>query len=590
MAEVAPWLQPQQPQSEKAPWITTEPEISTVEDVAKTVPAALARGAISVAGTPGDLQEIVKLADSKGYNPFGWLGEKLGETKLGQFLKAESEKTAKGPIAQGVSASGDTMGAGNIELPSSAKIKKAVEENVTGPLYEPKTAIGRGVNTGLEVAPSLAMGPVGGVRGLVAKSAGAGAASELAGQGAAAIKDKLPESVQPWAEPAARAVGTVAGMFTPAGVRKAVTPLPMADEQFAAVQRLRQANPELVNASTAGQLTERPRLMSMEARSPMGKNAEAAQGEAFTTGAMRQGGITGDFTALPQGRAVGDAIGNIRRGNAIPSTEFQPMMQDAVRIQRDLQRSAGRGRTPELDDVIQQLRFGAMNNGQPVLSMPGHRYDFMRGALERAANATNIPGETRAIGQIRDRMDEAFRRGLPPDVAADLVNRERQYANYNVLREIPPLPGKTTVTPQEVKSAVGHKWGNAAANEGRGTLAPLADDASRVMTKHPEPSDKMPPWAHALATVATSVATGAGNAAHSGLPGALGGGTMGALVGHQIAPTLYNTVANAGSRVVGSRPVQSYLANQAWRPGAATTTDMDQLVRLLMSPEARPAQ
>ncbi len=589
MADVAPWLTGD---TNVAPWLKKpEPEMGVAEDVARSIPSGLAKGAISVAGTPGDLQELAKVADAKGYNPFGWLAGKLENTELGKFLKAESEKTAKGPVAQGMASGGDTMGGGNIELPSSTTIKKAVEENVTGPLHDAKTAPGRAVQTAAEVAPSLALGPAGGVRGILAKSAGAGALSEAAGQGAAAIKDRLPTNVQPWAEPVARAAGTAAGIFTPTGVRKAVTPLPMTDEQFNTVQALRRSNPELVEASTAGQLTERPRLMAMESRSPRGANALQAQEEAFTTGALRQAGVdAGDFRNIGAGRAVGDEIGNIRRGHNIPSTEFVPMVRDAQNIRRDLQRVAGRGNTAQLDDVINELRFGAMANGQPVLSMPGGRYDFLRGHIEKAATNAGSPGEQRAIGRVRDRMDEAFRAGLPADVAENLVNRERQYANYNVLNQIPPSPGKTTITPQEVKSAVGHQWGNAAANEGRGTLAPLADDASRVMTEHPKPNHEMPAGVRALATVLSSIATGGANAAHSGVAGALTGGSMGALVGHAVAPSFYNAAANAGSRVVSSGPVQSYLANQRWRPGAVTTTDMDQLVRLLMSPEARPAQ
>lgn len=587
MAEVAPWLQPAE--SNVAPWLKKEPEVGIVEDMAKAVPSGLAKGAIAVAGTPGDLQGLAKLADDKGYNPIGWMFNKLGETKLGKFLKEESAKTTGTPgISAGMANSGDTMGGGNIELPTSSGIKKAVEENVTGKLYDAKTAPGRAVQTAAEVAPALATGPVGGIRGLAVKSAGAGVGSELAGQGAAATKHLLPESAQPWAEPVARAVGTLPGMMIPTATRKAITPLPMTDEQFNTVQALRQTNPELVAASTAGQLTERPRLMAMEARSPLGKGAEAAQEEAFTTGALRQAGINGDFSNINQGHGIGAEIGAIRRGNNIDSSNFQPMVRDVLNERRGLQRTAGRGRTPQADEAVQQIQFGAMNNGNPVMSMPGGRYNYMRGELERLAQATNNPEERLAIGRMRDRMDEAFRAGLPADVAATLAQRENQYANYNVLANILPAPGKTTVTPKEVKAAVGHSWGNKAANEGRGTLAPLADDASRVMTPHPTPpsGDKIPPSMDLLITALSSAA--GGGAGHA-LGGGIAHGLESGVLGHLIAPAIYHGTANAASRAVSSGPAQAYLGNQAWRPGAASTTDMNQLVRLLMSPESRPA-
>lgn len=584
MAELAPWLQPQT-DSNVAPWLA-QPEVGVVEDVAKAIPSGLAKGAIAVAGTPGDLGEVAKFVDKKGYNPFGWLAGKFDEhfPNVSKKLKeASAETLAKNPR---LASTGDVMGGGNIELPSSATIKKAVEENVTGKLYDAKTAPGRAVQTATEVAPALAMGPVGGVRGLVAKSAGAGAGSELAGQGAAATKHLLPEYMQPWAEPVARAAGTIPGMMIPAGVRKTVTPLPMTDEQLNTVNALRQTNPELVTASTAGQLTDRPFLRSMEARSPLGKGAAEAQEQAFTTGAMRQAGIDGNFANINAGHAIGDQIGGIRRGSNIDSANFQPFLRDVLAERRTLQRAAGRGRTPQMDEAIQQIQFGAMNNGQPVLSMPGQRYDYMRGELERLANATSNPGERRAIGRVRDRMDEAFRSGLGTDEAARLQQLENQYANYNVLANIPPSPGKATITPQEVKSAVGHSWGNKAANEGRGTLAPLADDASRVMTSHPKPSVEIPPSVQLMAALLSGAAHGGAGHLAGGGGAALAAGAPGAMLGHFMAPTVYNTAANAGSRAISSRPAQAYLGNQAWRPGMASAVPtQDELVRLLMSPE-----
>lgn len=584
MAEIAPWLQPQ-PTSSVAPWLK-EPEVGVVEDVAKAIPSGLAKGAIAVAGTPGDLGEISKVVGDSKYNPFGWLADKFGGTSLGKFLKEESAKSQKpGTLGAAlVDRSGDMPI--NMSLPTSKDIKGGVE-SVTGKLYDAKTAPGRAIQTGAEVAPALAMGPVGGVRGLVAKSLGAGVGSEAFGQGAAAVKHLLPTGAQPWAEPVARAVGTIPGMMIPAGARKAVTPLPMSDEQLNTVNALRQRNPELVEASTAGQLTDRPLLRSFEARSPLGKGAQEAQEAAFTTGAMRQAGIDGNFSNINQGHAIGEQIGAIRRGHNIDSANFQPFVQDAMRERRTLQRSAGRNRTPQMDEALQQIQFGAMNNGQPVLSMPGQRYNFMRGELERLAQATSNPEERLAIGRIRDRMDTAFRSGLGPDEAARLQGLENQYANYNVLANIPPSPGKTVVTPQEVKSAVGHSWSNKSANEGRGTLAPLADDASRVMTPHPKPSAEIPPSVQLMAALLSGVAHGGGaHLAGANIGGTVAAGTPGAMLGHFMAPTIYNTAANLGSRAVSSAPTQAYLGNQAWRPGAASAApSREELIRLLMSPE-----
>lgn len=567
MAELSPWEEAAKAVAspkQLMPWEeAAQAGPGYAEDVLKTIPSSAVKGVVNIIGTGGDLGAIAKAASDKatekGVNPFSALTKMIDDTSTVKWLKKQSAPY------QGTRASGDLPG--SYELPTSSGIKSAVE-NVTGPLYEAKTGPGKAVGTGIEVGTGLALGPAGGIRGLVAKSAGAGLASELAGEGAEAVKDKLPTSVQPWAEPAARAVGAVGGTFLPSVVRRGVTPLPMSDNQLAAVTALRNRDPTF--PMSAGQATESPKLMGSEARSPMARNMEGRQEAAFTRNAMKEAGVPGDFRNIHQGQAVGQELGNVRGAHNMNSNEFNTLVRVIGQERRDAQRVAGRGNTPQLDEVRDAVRFGAMNNGTPVMNMPGGRYEFMRGDLQRRIEAATSPTEKQALSRIRDQMDASYKASVPADVADRLTQLESQYANYNVLRNIPPKVGRETVTPQEVLSAVGKNWGNAAANEGRGTLAPLAQDASRVMTPHPAPSTHLPPLVDlGMASVG----------------GILGHGAESAVLGHLLANSLYNGAANLGSRTISSRPSQAYLANQMWRPGAASSTpDREALVRLLMAP------
>lgn len=594
MAEVAPWLQPSTPapSGNTAPWLVPKEEgPGVLEDVAKAAPSGLAKGVISVAGTGGDLGAVGKVisdkATEKGLNPFSWLGDKFAQTRLGQFLKDESAKTA----AQGgvsAAASGDLPG--SYELPTSAGIKGAVE-GVTGPLYNAKTPVGKAVETGTGLLPALAMGG-GSALGNIAKAAGGGVASEAAGEGAAALKDKLPESVQPWAEPVARAVGAGAGTFLPSVARKAITPLPMSDPQFAAVSALKnEGYPELAKASTAGQLTESPRLMALEARTNRGQNAAGAQEKAYTQGAMREAGIDGTFADIAKGKDIGKDIGNIRSGTSINGQGFVDLKKDVGIARRDLQRVVGKGaNTQSADEVSNAIKFGAANNGTPVMSMPGPRYQFMRGDLQRRIDGAGSPEEKMALSKMRDSLDTAFKGAAGPQQAAQLDQLEKQYANYNVLNNIPPRVGKEAVTPQEVLSSVGKNWGNKAANEGRG-LAENAQNAGRVMTPHPEVRTDVPPIVDLLMSGATGLLHG-GAAHHYGGSGAgIMGLGEGSVLGHLLAPSTYNMAAGAIGKAASSTPAQAYLANQLWRPGAASgTPSKEELVRLLMSPQAQALQ
>lgn len=586
MAEVAPWLQPEA--DNVAPWLKDQPGYA--EDMLKAAPSGAAKGVIALAGTGGDLSQIVKAASDKatekGINPFSFLAQKFEDSRLGKFLKEDSLKHPLGPISQ--AAHGDLPG--NYELPSSANLKKGVE-TITGPLYNAKTGPGKAVETAFEVAPSLALGG-GPVRGLIAKSTGAGIASELAGEGANAVKDKLPVSAQPWAEPIARAAGAIGGTFTPAGARKAVTPLPVSDEQLATVAALRARDPNF--PMSAGQATQSPKIMAMEARSPLAQRLPEEQERAFTGGALREAGIPGnDFRNIGQGQAVGQELGTIRRANDMNPNEFQNLQRAITRERANLSRAVGPNNVGALTEIRDEVRNGASGVAGQALNMTGRRYEWLRDNLQGRIDAAASPQEKQAISRIRDQLDTSYKASLPQGEADRLTQLEGQYANYNVLRNVPPKTGRETVSPQEVVSAVGKNWGNAAANEGRGTLGPYAQDASRVMIPHPKPSDTAPAWFDLLNSTVFALAHGgagaAGGHAMGGLPGALGLGSLagseGGVLGHLLKDSIYKGIAGAGSRAVSNPVSQTYLGNQVWRPGASSAIpNREALIRLLTAP------
>lgn len=549
-----------------------------IEDVAKAAPVGLGKGVLAVAGTGGDLQSLAKggsdLATAKGVNPFSWLGDKFANTQLGQFLKEETAKTMKSPIAQGVAVGGDTPG--NIALPSTADLQGQVEK-VTGPFYEAKTPVGKAVQTATEVAPAIAMGAPG-VRAVLAKSAGAGAVSEGAGEAAKALQGKLPDAAQPWAEPVARAVGAGVGMLAPAGVRKVVTPLPMTDERLATVNALRGVNPELVNASSAGQLTERPFLMGAEARSPRMADLPARQSEAYTRGVMRQAGSNGmfDTAGLAEAKSTGAQLEALRNAHEINPVEFANLNRGVNQERRDLFRSAGESKP--FDTIRDEIR-GGPTGGNPVpLSMTGERYGAMRQMIRNAETGAPTTHEQTAIANVRGRMDDALHNSMPADEAARLQNLDRQYSNFKTIEGIPAPVGANTVTPQQVFSK---------ANRGS-ELETHATQAADVMTPLPKPDFEGGPGTKLLGGVLGGL--GGATLGHVSGGGSIGMGSeglLGAFYGQGHVNDVLQALKNTGGRAV-SRPVpQAYLKNQFWRPGQATSVDPAAIARLLMSPQVK---
>jgi len=573
---------------ELPPWAEAasklQPQVGYGEDIAKGVVPAAAQGIMAVAGMPGDLQALAKAgsekATEKGINPFSALGEAFANSRLGKFLQ---EDTAKHPTAIQQAGGGDLPGSGGT-LPTSAGIQKKAEE-VTGPFYKSQYGPGKAMQTGLRVAPSLLIGG-GGVPGALLKSAGAGVLGEGAVEGANALKGYLPDVAQPWAEPAARAAGVMAGTFTPAGVRRAVTPLPLSPERTATVNALRATNPELVEASSAGQLAEAPRLMAAEGRAPRMTGLPERQGEAYTQGVMRQAGTHTpgamfDTAGLAEARGTGAQIEALRNAHEINPTEFALLNRDVGRMGApgsDLYRAVGPSEPFAI--VRNALLHGPGGGNPPPLSMTGQRYGAMKQITQNAAEGAPTSHEQMAILAARERMNEAFHNSMPAAEAERLRNLDQQYSNYKTIENIPAKVGENIVTPQQVSSK---------ATRG-GPLDVHAENAASMMQPLPKPNMEGGPGTKVLGGLAGLLGGAAAGGATAGATGAVGEGLLGAFAGASHANDVVQALKNAGGRVVARPGIQNYLKNQRWMPGPATSIDPVALARLLMAPPTNPTQ
>ena len=142
---------------------------SVMSDIARTIPAGLARGAAALVGLPGDVAE------------FGAKGIDMAT----QFVGG-------GPRPSGPPMAG-------FSLPDSGDVTRAVE-GVTGPLYKPQTTPGKYVNTVAEFAPNM-ISPGTMARRAMGGVFAPGIASEAAGQYAEGSR----------AEPLARIAGALVG-------------------------------------------------------------------------------------------------------------------------------------------------------------------------------------------------------------------------------------------------------------------------------------------------------------------------------------------------------------------------------------------
>ena len=172
------------PRAEEAP--------SSLTDVAKTIPSGLARGVSGALGLPGEIGHGMRYLTDQARQAFGY------------------------PASPGY-VSGETNPYNPLDV-NTQDVQKRIEQ-VTGPLYEPKTTAGRYANTAAEIAGGTVI-PFGGAssnvtraageiipyaRNWAASSIGAGTAGEAAAD--VATDANLPPVVQA----GARLAGTLAG-------------------------------------------------------------------------------------------------------------------------------------------------------------------------------------------------------------------------------------------------------------------------------------------------------------------------------------------------------------------------------------------
>lgn len=219
-------------------WINpdTQPP-SVLADVGKSIPAGLARGAADVLGTPGSVMGALDWAAGQ---TIGRAENLVKEGKIESKSPSEMQKRidAEPLDIQALTPQLTLLNMASKYLNPSNMQSKI--ENVTGPLYESKTAPGKLVGAISEVLPATLFGPEG-LGAKFAQAVGQGTASEVA-------SDILPQDS--WAQPYARLLGGVGGGLAAGKISSAVSNarLAMSDvaaEREAALSHLRNSqNPE----------------------------------------------------------------------------------------------------------------------------------------------------------------------------------------------------------------------------------------------------------------------------------------------------------------------------------------------------------
>jgi hypothetical protein len=498
---------------------------STTEDVAKSAGIGLAKGAIGMAGAPGDLSNLLAK------------GSKAAGDYVGGMFGAAPSPEPTGPL-----------------LPTSGGIQKAVESQ-TGDFYKPKTTAGEYAQTAGEFAPGL-MGGEGSLlaRGLTRVAIPA-ATSETAGQVTKGT------DAEPWARVAG---GLLSPAVTAAG-RRAITPLPATAERTALANALTGEGVDL----TAGQRTgSRPLQWAESTFGDMpGSGGRAAdiqtnQGQQFTAAALRRVGENAN-RATPEVidnafHRIGGQFDAIGGRNHLAAD--QQLGHDLVGVEGDYNNLVAPGqRAPVIANTIRDIGDTVAQNGG---HLTGEQYNALTSRLARQARGAAADPQLReALSGTREALDNAFERSLQAsgntgDLAA-LREARNQYRNMMVIEKAATGAGSQTaegiISPSQLRNAtVGQNRRSYA--RGQGDFADLARSGEAIMK--PLPNSGTSPreyMRHAMSTIGSVIGGTAGSA------GGPAGTAAGAVAG-LAAPGLLG-------RALMSGPAQAYLGNQALLPG-----------------------
>jgi hypothetical protein len=238
-----------------------------------------------------------------------------------------------------------------------------------------------------------------------------------------------------------------------------------------------------------------------------------------------------------------------------------------------------------LNEIQQDIRLGASNNPS-VMSMTGKRYQYLRDRIQGAIDGATTNTDKNALTDVKKALDSAFDRSLGTQGAADLANLRRQKQTYEAIVGRTPTIDNV-VTPEQALRAAAHSEGNKAVNTGRSPLANHARNAAAVMEPLPPRSEQTSDLWPVIGALLGGLTHGTAGYHLGGGMGALTGAGEGSVTGLLTLPHVVNTAKDIAARVATTRPTQAYLANQMWRPGAATTTDPATIARLLLLSPAK---
>lgn len=448
------------PVSRQKPW---EQQIGTVEDIGNIAPRALRTGVEMVPAGPAETSALAPML-------VRWIMEHSPFTDPQDI--ADFDAAYKATKANEITTD---YGLG------------AVRENITDPLLGPgqdvaaQTPIGGIVQTGLELAPSIATGP-----GTTLQKLGMIGTSSVGAEGAEAGAQALVDKglISPKWVPFAHGAGALAGGFGPAVYNRFVNPYPIPPTRQPAVDIMETRNVPL----SVGQRSGNERLLKQEQMAG-GPEAWEQQPAAFTRAATEtQGGFPPGTDVLPNVtmRAEYNRMGaEFDRMANISQAPFSPQLQNDL-----LNATIRYQENPVVGTMVENIVTGlgkhaAANGGR----ITGEAYRDVSTRITDTIRNTDDSALRGSLMEIKDILDNAIEQNLPPVEQGNWRTVRQQYRDYLPIELAKSGQGQVSregfITPQSLTTGIRGIEGRREVAAGERPMTQLAEAGGTTMVKPP---------------------------------------------------------------------------------------------------------
>lgn len=293
----------------------------------------------------------------------------------------------------------------------------------------------------------------------------------------------------------------------------------------------------------------------------------AAQHEGFTQAVLDKAGINASAATPQVMRAARDAFGAEYNNLARQSTTIldQQFQNDLQNVAQKYQQQLKADQLPIFNAKIKELEILSQPTAGMRTALNGDEFQLIRTPITEAMKdaKTTDPALARALKGVKDSLDQAEIRSMPPQFAGVRADLDKRYAIFKIIEDAVDKQTNGQITPVALFNAAAKRGKGGAWAEGKGELNDLARAGKEFLKPLPDSFTSQRALISNLITGSSAGGIMGGLASGGDLKttgaGAAGGMALGLLGPAAVQRGMGNPVAQAWLRNQGGSAIPGIL-------------------------------